>query len=957
MDKSDKNFAYSFLPLEQADGTVLANQPYTLALFKWDKRRVTGSDAYLREEVDPADRTRDTFTIKSLFCSTRLTQHVELLRLLQWRNAPANELATIMKDFTFIGDLEIMKFLQDIFDALFNILDAKKNSELQLAEPFFAAILFILNKISDRRFTQFRPMLDAYIEQHFGGAMTYVHLVGALKKQLRDFPHYNEMIPALKSLEYLFKFIVQSRSLQRKQDRKAAKAQNEALFRQELSELFQAFNDLMSQNEDKAIGAQALALQNFPLIFKELVRDFEPKELVMVAMSFVDSIKNRSHKIVEVKLAMLQTLVKSAAFSSPESRAILTSLSIMQLAGHLDVANRENFGRCVATLADMLSLIQKSGDFSLVTKEVFGLLPRLFEAYPIVSAAQREAADKIALQPRSRDREDPLRELVVCIACIFELISAKEFVDFARDQEGDWLRETVSGMLQTMTSFLTEKVFPDQWQMLHLSVIIAVVKAANMIRPVLDGHVALSEPTNRAIWASWITAVSRVASHPSLQLDRFSPFKERRILRFCSRDMRHEAVALVQSCWASLGPHQSEFVAPLIGPALEMTLLSSTWIHTRAMALLFAMMSREFESRGTLRDVEVACIVKIDEAINQGDIDDDIGAKFVAAMEAQLSTVDSGAESGADSELYKAVEEVLRSLEKLLELLLNVRSLPTSQEFEDERVMGLVRLMNFMKKTNKTDRYIRYVHELADLHIASQNFTEAAFALSLHADLITWTDDVIEEEVGMPRQSSFDRKEMIVGKMIEYFDRGKAWEEAIRASKMVEDKYENLINRVDYNKVRRKRRREGRRRERKGGIIGIWYHCQYHVSIIWYHVSINVIWCQYHVSIIVSMVSLAVSLWYHMVLVSMSVSCQYHCGIIWCHHYGIIWYHWYQYHWYQYHCQYQCHFGIIWYHMVTLSMSSGIIWYQYQCQMVSYGVSLNISIIIGIMSVSISVSC
>jgi len=73
-------------------------------------------------------------------------------------------MSTILKNFTFIGEIEIIKFVQDIFDALFSILDSEKNKDQSLDSLVFSALIFILGIITDKRFTVFRPVLDVYIE-------------------------------------------------------------------------------------------------------------------------------------------------------------------------------------------------------------------------------------------------------------------------------------------------------------------------------------------------------------------------------------------------------------------------------------------------------------------------------------------------------------------------------------------------------------------------------------------------------------------------------------------------------------------------------------------------------------------------------------------------------------------------------------------------------------------------
>lgn len=62
--------------------------------------------------------------IKSLLISTKLTQNADILSILQWKTHPERikeSLAQVLK----LRDEELVKFLQDVLDALFAIFSGK----------------------------------------------------------------------------------------------------------------------------------------------------------------------------------------------------------------------------------------------------------------------------------------------------------------------------------------------------------------------------------------------------------------------------------------------------------------------------------------------------------------------------------------------------------------------------------------------------------------------------------------------------------------------------------------------------------------------------------------------------------------------------------------------------------------------------------------------------------------
>ena len=98
--------------------------------------------------------------------------------------------------------------------------------------------------------------------------------------------------------------------------------------------------------------------------------------------------------------------------------------------------------------------------------------------------------------------------------------------------------------------------------------------------------------------------------------------------------------------------------------------------------------------------------------------------------------------------------------------------------------------MNFIRRIGKDEIYIKYVHQLVNvrdiyyalatalltifssqMHIQSQNWVEAALTLKLHADLHEWDLNTFAppmEDLGLPQQSQFHRKETLCLLILDY---------------------------------------------------------------------------------------------------------------------------------------------------------------------------------------------
>lgn len=231
-DKGNKPFALAHVKLMSKDETAIQQGDHNLAVYRIDKK--IDSDAMMHNYLTlptkynttdnptgekPSSQgfsfmSKDSFVVRTNLCSTRLTQDAQLLSLLNWQSN-LDKLEQSLENLLQVDLAEMVKFLQDILDALFNIFYAYQDHE----KLVFKCIIRLIDIVSNPKYKLFESVLDMYIKEGFAATLAYTKLIELLRLKIFDTVHYNEaatddeLFKVLKHLHYIMKFIIQSRIL------------------------------------------------------------------------------------------------------------------------------------------------------------------------------------------------------------------------------------------------------------------------------------------------------------------------------------------------------------------------------------------------------------------------------------------------------------------------------------------------------------------------------------------------------------------------------------------------------------------------------------------------------------------------------------------------------------------------------------------------------------------------
>uniref|UniRef100_A0AAQ5ZQI3 Dedicator of cytokinesis 3 n=1 Tax=Amphiprion ocellaris TaxID=80972 RepID=A0AAQ5ZQI3_AMPOC len=764
-DKGEKKlFGFAFSPLMREDGTTLSDESHELYVYKCDENTTFSNHAlYLglpccKEDFNSCPSipsslifqrsTKETFWISTQLSSTKLTQNVDLLALLKWKAHP-DRVMDILGRLRHVSGEEIVKFLQDILDTLFSILDDNTDKYGPLV---FQSLVFIINLLRDSKYYHFRPVMDTYIQKHFAGALAYKELIRCLRWYMdrsAEVVRQDHIQEAMRALEYLFKFIVQSRILYSR----ATCGIEEDQFRSSIQELFQSIRfvlSLDSRNSETLIFTQAALLNSFPAIFDELLQMFTVQEVAEFVRGTLGSMPSTVHigqSMDVVKLQSIARTVDSRLFSFPESRRILLPVVLHHI--HLHLRQQKELLICSGILSSIFSIIKTSSLDTSVQEEVEMMVESLLDVL---------LQTLLSIMSKSQSQEG---EYVSCLLSLLRQMTDIHFQHLMDNfQSKEELKEFLLKMLCVFRNLMKLSIFPRDWNVMRL----------------LTSNLAVL-----------------YINQPSLQLENLSPAKRKKVLDKYG-DMRVMMTYELFSMWQNLGENKIHFIPGMIGPFLGVTLVPQVEVRNIMIPIFHDMMDWEQRKNGNFKQVEAELIDKLDSLVSEGKGDENYRELFGLLLLEKIEQ-ETWRETGIS---------FVTSITRLMERLLDYRDCMKGDETENKKIGCTVNLLNFYKsEINKEEMYIRYIHKLCDMHLQAENYTEAAFTLLLYWELLHWDERPLKEFLHYPAQTEWHRKEGLCRKVIHYFNKGKCWEYGIPLCRELAFQYESLYDYQSLSWIRK----------------------------------------------------------------------------------------------------------------------------------------------------------
>jgi hypothetical protein len=830
-DAPEFPFALSWLPLWDEDAFV-HNGPHSLLLHAYDKVTSSvdefGRGAYLDLPWSSASKgnsakdesvtgSMSALLIETNLCSTEHSQDQIILGLINWKRQENGDILKLLRRILFVPQIEIVKQLRDVLDALFGILVDNAGSE-EFEDLVFNALVTVLGIVHDRRFN-LGPLVDHYTEKQFNFPFATPCLVRSYLRLLQgsDSPEQSRNLrAAFKVGRHLLKFIINAREQQKLKEEGIGVTKS--TFNRDLHSIFKCLETLMRNPSPAMIGNKTLVVQHIHSWFPELTNVLGKDEIIMIALSFMDACKDVKGMLVLYKLILIQNYTRLEVFASGPERDTLISSCLGWLdpywgsLGSISDQYRDQVRLCSSIIAELLQQPDR---------KLYGFMGKITSSYCAIILEGVEETDYLSMlysksfpfQVKASKRSQKFDEALVELAGLMASISNIQNPKLPVLKQDD-MAVFLSNALEAHKSIINCEAYPGDWLSVHIYNHRAAVKDLENISSLLT-EFFLPPPDDAdsfdtRLWELFFTTLLKVVSSEALALETF-PEQKRRAVWKIGGDVREQGAALLRQSWEAigwdsteeekakyglkrLGGFQVQYVPNLVSAIIELCLSVHEGLRHVAVEVLQTMIISEWDLNQDLSIIEMEIVTSLDVLFQTKHMNESIAQKlFITEL---LGLFDKDPES--EDALTTDVKGLISTIDELLDLLVSSNGGGITES------LHTLRLMEFMKDMGREDIFIRYVHGLAQSQISESNFAEAGLALQFHADLYAWDPTRYLPALSnpaYPEQNAFERKEALYFEIIQHFEDAKAWTHALACYKELAEQYEFIV--MDFAKLSR----------------------------------------------------------------------------------------------------------------------------------------------------------
>ncbi|KAL5339059.1 hypothetical protein BJX70DRAFT_398053 [Aspergillus crustosus] len=831
-DAPEFPFALAWMPLWD-NQAFIRDGPHSLLLHAYDKHTSTienGKGAYLTlpwSALGKNESAKDealtgplaTLHLDTHLCSTEYSQDQVILSLLNWKERSVGEVLDTLKRVLFVAEMEIVKQLSSVFDALFSILVENAGNE-EYEDLIFNNLVTVLGIVHDRRFN-LGPLVDHYTENQFNFPFATPCLIRSYLRLLQassDLQHSRSLRATFKVGQHVLKFIINARQQQKLKEEGIGITRVQSTFNRDLHTIFKSLEALMKNPSPAMVGSKTLVVHHFHTWLPELSKVLSRDEVIMIALSFMDSCADVKGMLILYKLVLIQHYTRLEIFSSGSERQSLASSCIGWLdpywgaTGAVSDQYRDQVRLASAIVAELLTQPDS---------QLYAFMPKIISSYYSIIPDGVDETNYLSLlfsksfpfQLKASKTSQKFDEVLVELSAIMAATAAIPNPKRLR-LKGLELSNFLTQAFEVHNSILNCEPYPENWFSIHVYNHRATVKSLEYLASLMVDKMLPppddAETFDTRIWESFFMTLLKVVSSDALALETV-PEQKRRTIWKIAGDVREQGADLLHSTWEAigwdtdqdekeryglkkLGGYQVQYVPGLVAPIIELCLSVHEGLRHVAVDILRTMILSEWSLNQDLSIIETEIISSLDNLFKTKNMNEGVIQKLFIG---ELLDRFYGCET-FDEDLEKAVKALIATVDELLDLFV------ASQGGSMAESLHTLRLMEYMKDMGREDIFIRYVHELSQGQAAAGNFTEAGLALQFHADLYDWDPKRSVPEITnppFPEQTPFERKESLYFAIIQYFEDAKAWTHALASYKELALHYEDTV--MDFTKLSR----------------------------------------------------------------------------------------------------------------------------------------------------------
>lgn len=827
-------FALCWMPLWAQDAFVRDGE-HLLALHKYDEETsemVSGKRAYLglpwnaKAKDEAVTGTMATLKLETYLCSTQYSQDPTLLGIIKWRDQRSKDLVSTLRRYLFVPEIEVVKLLGDVLDALFEMLVQYAGND-EIEDLTFHALVTTLSIANDNRF-DLQPRIDEYTNNRFKYPFAFPCLTRSFRRLLQDPTESNNatrLRQACKVGRKVFKFTITARKQQIAKEVDIGIKSHAPTIARDLEPIFQDMQRVMLSSKPTLIGTKTLMVQNFDKWLLELTDVLSSADILGIAIQFLDSCSDVSGKLVLYRLLLIQRITAARLFHASQDEPIWDRTVVRWTAPYWKTSaitsqqSRDQIRLCCSVVAS-----QRSASSFMSSQ----WMPDLTRAYLALQKQPQPPQNTLSslfpfsypFQAKPISRTVQFDESLIEISSILAELSSD--VNYYPDLTNEELAGFLCDLLRVLTSVLNCEAFPSSWLTLYMYHHKASLQALQAIFIILKERFLPppeeADAFSTEVWSSYITALLKLVASEALFLETFQEQKRRAAWKIAG-DVRELGAELLQQSWDviawessddqrtqygldRMGGYQVQYVPGLVGQVTELCLSVHEGLRGVAIMVLKSMILNEWDLSQDLHVIETAMITCLDQMSKRKTLNDGMLQKaFVGDLLAQFEPYDDN----KHVDLVTAVKGLADVVDELLDLLVAVHSAGAGGEAI--QLVDTIRLLEFLKDMQRESLYIGYVHRLAQIQIDANNLTEAGLALRMHADLYEWDHSKQVHEIAephLPSQTAFERKEHLYFEIIKQFEEGAAWQQALSVYTELAQVY--ATNAFDFAKLARTQR-------------------------------------------------------------------------------------------------------------------------------------------------------